>query len=212
MRTQELIGALVADHAPSRLRFARLFALSLGAAAVAAAFAFFAFVGVRPDLGAAAHTLRFLTKFAVTLTLFAAGAGLLRRLATPGANAGYWRFAPLVALAMLIVAVVLELFAAPSATWGARLVGVNARFCLLLIPFIAIGPLAILLLALRRGAPSRPALAGAVAGLVAGALAASFYAAHCADDSPLFVAVWYSLAIGFVALAGSALGARLLRW
>ncbi|WP_159730410.1 NrsF family protein [Methylosinus sp. Ce-a6] len=212
MKTQELIGALVADHAPSRFRFARIFALSLAAAAVAAAVAFFAFIGVRPDLGAAAQHLRFLTKLAVTLTLLAAGVGLLRRLAVPGADVGYWRFAPLVALAVLIVAVALELLAAPSDSWGARLVGVNARFCLIFIPAIAIGPLAILLIALRRGAPSRPAVAGAVAGLVAGALAASFYAAHCQDDSPLFVAVWYSLAIGLVTLAGSALGARLLRW
>ena len=37
------------------------------------------------------------------------------------------------------------------------------------------------------GVPTRPALAGAVAGLLAGGLAASFYAAHCTDDSPLFV-------------------------
>ncbi|CAN2535516.1 Anti-sigma-F+factor+NrsF [Methylocapsa aurea] len=212
MRTEELIGALVADHAPSRLRFARIFALSLAAAAVVAALAFFAFIGVRSDFGSAAQSLRFLTKFAVTLSLLAAGAGLLRRLATPGADLRYWRFAPLLALLVLAVAVVLELFAAPASSWSARLVGLNARACLAVIPLLAIGPLAILLLALRRGAPSRPALAGAVAGLVAGALAATFYATHCQDDSPLFVAVWYSLAIGFVTLAGSALGSRLLRW
>jgi len=212
MRTEELIGALVADHSPSRFRFARIFALSLAAAAIVGAIALFAFIGVRSDLGSAVQSLRFLAKFAVTLGLFVAGVGLLRRLATPGAPVGYWRFAPLLALLVLVVAVVLELFAAPAGSWGARLVGLNARACLLLIPLIAIGPLAILLLALRRGAPSRPALAGAVAGLVAGALAASFYATHCQDDSPLFVAVWYSLAIGVVALAGSALGSRLLRW
>ncbi|MBG0808961.1 DUF1109 family protein [Methylosinus sp. H3A] len=212
MKTEELIGALVADHSRSRFRFAQIFALSLAAAALVAGIALVFFVGVRPDLGSAMLSLRLLAKFAVTLSLLAAGVGLLRRLATPGVELGYWRFAPLLALVVLIVAVVLELFAAPAGSWGARLVGLNARACLLLIPFIAIGPLAILLLALRRGAPSRPALAGAVAGLVAGALAASFYAAHCQDDSPLFVAVWYSLAIGVVALIGSALGSRLLKW
>ncbi|NJL07877.1 MAG: DUF1109 domain-containing protein, partial [Methylacidiphilales bacterium] len=56
------------------------------------------------------------------------------------------------------------------------------------------------------------ARAGAVAGLAAGALAATLYAAHCPDDSPLFVASWYGLSIAFVTVAGAALGVRLLRW
>ena len=55
-------------------------------------------------------------------------------------------------------------------------------------------------------------LAGAVAGIAAGALAATLYAMHCTDDSPLFVATWYTIGIGIMALAGSVLGERLLRW
>jgi hypothetical protein len=35
---------------------------------------------------------------------------------------------------------------------------------------------------------------------------------HCPDDSPLFVAVWYPIAIAFMTAVGAALGARLLRW
>ena len=66
--------------------------------------------------------------------------------------------------------------------------------------------------ALRQGAPEHPALAGAAAGLLAGAIGAALYATHCPDDSPLFVAAWYSLAIGFVVALGAVAGARLLRW
>jgi hypothetical protein len=33
-----------------------------------------------------------------------------------------------------------------------------------------------------------------------------------ADDSPLFMAAWYVIAVVIVALAGAILGARLLRW
>jgi hypothetical protein len=51
-----------------------------------------------------------------------------------------------------------------------------------------------------------------VAGLIAGGLAAALYATHCTDDSPLFVATWYSIAIGAVAVLGALLGRRLLRW
>jgi hypothetical protein len=47
---------------------------------------------------------------------------------------------------------------------------------------------------------------------LAGGLAAAVYATHCPDDSPLFVAAWYSLAIGFVAVLGGFLGNRILRW
>ena len=55
-------------------------------------------------------------------------------------------------------------------------------------------------------------MAGAVAGLVAGGVGATLYAMHCTDDSPLFVALWYSLAVALVALAGAAAGRWLLRW
>ena len=66
--------------------------------------------------------------------------------------------------------------------------------------------------ALRRGASTRPALAGAVAGLLSGGAAAAIYAVHCTEDSPLFYAVWYSLAILAVTGLGAALGSRVLRW
>jgi hypothetical protein len=35
---------------------------------------------------------------------------------------------------------------------------------------------------------------------------------HFPDDSPLFVAAWYTLAITFVSALGAVAGARLLRW
>jgi hypothetical protein len=43
-------------------------------------------------------------------------------------------------------------------------------------------------------------------------LGGAFYAAHCFDDSPLFVATWYTLAIAFVTGLGALLGSKLLRW
>ena len=65
---------------------------------------------------------------------------------------------------------------------------------------------------MRQGAPTRPALAGALAGLLAGGIAATFYAAHCTDDSPFFVATWYTLAIAVLAGIGALAGGRVLRW
>jgi hypothetical protein len=68
------------------------------------------------------------------------------------------------------------------------------------------------LLGLRRGAPSRPAVAGAIAGMVSAGLAATLYASHCTDDSPLFVATWYTLATALVTAVGAAVGSRVLRY
>jgi hypothetical protein len=114
--------------------------------------------------------------------------------------------------ALVIMAVIVELFLVPPGTWSTRLVGTNSMVCLTYIPLMGIGPLAIFLVALRHSAPAKPALAGAVAGLLAGGIAATFYAAQCTDDSPLFVATWYTIAIIGLALVGTAGGHRFARW
>ncbi len=43
-------------------------------------------------------------------------------------------------------------------------------------------------------------------------LAATLYASHCTDDSPLFVAFWYTLATALVAALGALMGARVLKY
>lgn len=87
-----------------------------------------------------------------------------------------------------------ELVALPPRSWIGHLVGQNARFCVTLVPLFSIGPLICIFAALRKGAPTYPLLTGAVAGLAARGICATFYAANCTDDSPLFVATWYPLA------------------
>jgi hypothetical protein len=57
-----------------------------------------------------------------------------------------------------------------------------------------------------------PGLAGALAGLLSGTIGATIYAAHCPDDSPLFLMTWYGLSVAMMTLAGALLGARVLRW
>ncbi|MCB1445218.1 MAG: DUF1109 family protein, partial [Rhizobiaceae bacterium] len=113
---------------------------------------------------------------------------------------------------MSAVAVAAELLALPTEAWRASLVGRNALFCLFFVPVLALAPFAALFWALKRGAPQSPTTAGAAAGLAAGAVAAAIYAWHCPDDSPLFLATWYTIAIAVVTAAGALLGRRLLRW
>jgi hypothetical protein len=93
-----------------------------------------------------------------------------------------------------------------------RLVGSNSKVCLSAIPAMSLPLLIAALIGLRHGAPSRPALAGAIAGMVSAGLAATLYASHCTDDSPLFVATWYTLATALVTAVGALMGARVLRY
>ena len=96
--------------------------------------------------------------------------------------------------------------------WMPSLFGTTWRGCLVFIPLLSAGPLAAILVALRRGAPTRPALAGAVAGLLAGGIGSFVYAAHCPGDSPLFLGAWYTITILEMAALGALAGSRLLRW
>jgi hypothetical protein len=114
--------------------------------------------------------------------------------------------------ALLAIAVATELFVVPEQDWTTSLIGRNAAFCVFFIPVLSLAPLAGFLLALRNAAPGNPGLAGAAAGLAAGGIAAAIYAWHCPDDSPLFLASWYGLAIAIVTAAGLLIGRRLLRW
>jgi hypothetical protein len=212
VKTGNLIAALVADQASIETPIARKVALALACGFVLSAAMFFWQLGWRPDIGEARGTLRFLFKFVVTAALLVPAALLAARLARPDATPGLLGWALLIAPLLLVAGSSADLIALPANVWMVKLVGSNAAACVTLIVLLSIAPFAALLFALSQGAPSEPSLAGAVAGIAAGALAATLYAMHCTDDSPLFVATWYTIGIGIMALAGSLLGERLLRW
>lgn len=212
MKTDDLISAISADAAtpPRRLGPALVAGLVLSAAAAAIVFA--TVLHIRPDVAQALATVRFPLKFVFVAAFAAAAVALVLRLARPGADSAPARRGVFAAAALLGVAVIVELSATQSGDWPRMLFGRNWLLCLACIPMLSAVPLAILIAALRRGAPDSPAALGAAAGLLAGTVGALFYAAHCVDDSPLFVAAWYSAAIALVTAAGAAAGARLLRW
>ncbi len=211
MKTENLIDALAQD-ASSRARFGRTLAGAIFLGAVIASLLFFSLIGFRPDIATALQSGRFMFKLVFTLALAASATGVVARFSRPGSSIGRWGWALAAVPALLFVALGLEMAVAPPSTWMTRLIGHNSTHCLALIPFLALGPLACLLYALRQGAPTRPALAGALAGLVSSAIAATFYATNCTDDSPFFVATWYPLAMAIVALIGALAGSRLLKW
>jgi hypothetical protein len=135
-----------------------------------------------------------LFKIGLTILLAVLSCPLVLRLVKPGAsvrNAALW----LAIVPVLLTAAVSIPFSQPCQDFLEQKLALGCA-----------------LLALRHGAPERPDLAEAAAGVFAGAIGAAFYATHCPDDSPLFVATWYSLAIGLVVVAGKLAGRQLLRW
>lgn len=213
MKTQQLIDLLAADGAARREPSLRLaLGLAVAAGAALAAVALLVLLHVRVDLGRALQQPRFAFKLALVVATAIVGCGLLARLARPEAQPGRWRWLLALLPLALAVACLTEMAVLPAAEWRGRMMGYSAGACLIFVPLMAAGPLALLLLALRRSAPRSPALTGAVAGLAATGIGASFYAMHCADDSPLFVLAWYGIAAALLSAIGAIVGARLLRW
>jgi|RhiMethySRZTD1v2_1073278.scaffolds.fasta_scaffold192440_2 hypothetical protein len=212
MDTNELIRAIAADARRPAMPMRRAWQIAVLAAVLLAASAFLVMLGPRHDLGEALRTIRFPFKFVVTSSLAVSALVLLRRLSRPTGAALDRLPLLLLAPALLALAIAAELLVVPPSQWMVRMIGTNSLFCLTFIPLIGIAPLATFLATLRYGAPSRPAIAGAVAGLLAGAVSGSFYALHCADDSPLFLAVWYTAAIAILAALGAMIAPRIAQW
>jgi hypothetical protein len=211
VKTDDLIH-LLAQDAPVRTRIGPALTLAAIGGILISGAMFFAAIGFRADIGSAMETVRFLFKFVVTIALAVTASAVVFRIGRPGVSLRPWGWALLAAPLLLAVAALIEMMVMPADSWGPRMMGHNARFCLTIIPLLSIGPLACFLLALRQGAPEKPGVAGAVAGLAASGIAATFYASNCTDDSPLFVLLWYPIAIAIVTVVGYVAGRRLLRW
>ena len=212
VRTSEFIAALAADPVPEPIHMGRRLTAALALGLVGALALYTIFIGPRLDFDEAAGTIRFDLKFVDALALALPSALLLVRLARPDAKPGalgLWLAAPLVLLA---AAVAVELTVVPPSDWLTRLVGENWMYCTTMIPMMAAPILSALIVAMRAGAPQRPAWTGALAGAAAAGIAAFLYASHCPDDSPLFVATWYPLATLVCAAVGALAGWRFLAW
>lgn len=210
MKTDDFIRALAADQGWRSPPVALALAIGVALALPVSMAIFMMELGPRPDAMEAMRSPFFDLKFLVTLALAASAAALALQLIRPGADPlrRWWLLLP---LGLLIGGIVADL-AMQTSPWQRRMMGTNSMVCLSFIPLLALPFLAAALIALRSGAATRPTLTGAVAGLLAGGLGATLYAAHCTDDSPLFVAIWYSLAIAVVAGLGALAGRRLLRF
>lgn len=212
MDTDRLIHTLAADNDHRERTVGFMLAAALALAVPVSAVLFMMELGPRQDFMAATRNPFFGLKFVVTLGLALAATGLCLQLARPGASIKRWRWLLAIPAGLLGIGIVGDLMVSQQVPWTRRMMGTNSLVCLTAIPLLSLPLLVAAFAALRHGAPTRPALAGAFAGLLSAGVAATLYAAHCFDDSPLFVAIWYSTAIALVTAIGALLGPRLLRF
>ena len=212
MDTNQLIRTLAADntHRARPVGFALM--LALLAASPVSLLMFFTELGVRPDVMVAMRNPFFDLKFAVTLALAIAAIAVSLHLSRPEASLRGFRLAAAGAGGDFDrgdrrrdddAAAAAD----DDAAGGQELVDLPDGD-----PGAVAADLAGALIGLRHGAPARPATAGAIAGLLSAGLAATLYASHCTDDSPLFVAAWYTIATALVTAIGALAGAKLLRY
>jgi hypothetical protein len=212
METEQLIRTLAADNAHRARPVGAVLALALLAAVPVSMAIFLAELGVRPDVMTAMHNPFFGLKFVVTLALTISALVVSLHLSRPEASLKGWAWLLLIPVGILVAGIASEMMMPQRLPMMTRLVGSNSRICMTAVPLMALPLLAAALIGLRHGAPARPAVAGAIAGLLSAGLAATLYASHCTDDSPLFVATWYTIATALVTAVGALAGSRVLRF
>ena len=212
METEQLIRTLAADNAHRTRPVSFVLTMALLSAAPISVAMFFAGLGVRPDVMTAMHNPFFDMKFVVTLAMAISAVAVSLHLSRPEASLRRWGWLLLIPAAILALAIGSEMMMPQRLPMMTRLIGSNSRVCMAAITLMSLPLLAAALIGLRRGAPTRPAVAGAIAGMLSAGLAATLYASHCTDDSPLFVATWYTIATALVATIGALAGSKMLRF
>ncbi len=211
MKTDQLIELLATGAGPAPHQIVPAWiGIALAAGVLASVVGCLSTLGLNPGLASMGTPLA--VKLAYVLGVLGAAAWWLDRTARPAAA---WRRS---AVALLIVVAVMAVWAGAvliGSVGGARMslvLGNSWSSCPWRVAALSVPTLASALWALRGLAPTQPRLAGFAAGLFAGGAGAIGYALFCAELSPAFVLLWYSLGMLVPAGLGAWLGPTLLRW
>jgi hypothetical protein len=207
-----LIAELVDGLEPVRpLRFGEGLLLALGAAAVSAVVVL-GIYGLRYDLAAGLVDPMHLVATGLYLGLALAATVTVVVMGRPqvGSDHTGWRWAAAMAgllpLAGVIVAAArgTSVFSPGSMTMGQECLEVGIGSSLLVF--------GMLVLWLRRGAPTAPGRAGLVAGIAAGAFGTFTFSLHCPANDIVHIGIWHSAVVLAMGLVGRAVVPHLVKW
>lgn len=211
MNTDDLIATLATDTAvrhPTRFTLA----LPLAAGVLVSVFFVIAVLGVRPNLGELATNSLFWLKCTFVGGLALIGFAAARIAAIPAGRFHALPWLLVLPVVLIVGGVIATVTNADAAERSAQFWGQTWRTCPVLIALLSLPIFAAAVYRMRRFAPTRLRLAGAVAGFASGALAALLYCLHCPELAPPFVASWYTLGILIPTALGALAGPRLLAW
>lgn len=207
-----LIADLVEGLEPVKpLRFGAGMVATLAAAALSSAVVV-ALFGLRPDwLEGRVNPLHLVaTGLYLGLALAATVTVVVMSRPQVGSDYSGWRWAAamtgLLPVAGLIVGISRgrDMLAAETMRHGGE--------CLLLGGGASLLVFAMLVLWLRRGAPTAPDRAGLVAGVAAGAFGIFAFSLHCPDNDIVHIGIWHSAVVLAMAGLGRITVPRLIRW
>ncbi|MCB2059195.1 MAG: DUF1109 domain-containing protein [Novosphingobium sp.] len=210
--TENLISGLVDELQPVRpLRFWRGLGLALAAMALTVIMVV-TLGGVRPDLAAGRPDAMFLIASGLFLLLGLAAAVTVVVMGSPrvGNSHDGWRWAAAMAGLLPLAALLLAL-----GDFHAAWIASEPEHGLLCTVYsLGLGLLtgAMLVLWLRRGAPTSPGYAGLLTGIAAGCAGVFAFSFACPFDSIMHIGLWHGLAVAVSAFAGWLIVPRLVRW
>lgn len=209
MQTRDLITLLSKDKPRSFASLGASLTLMLLFAFLLMVGFFFSVLQVRVDINLALTSPYFLLKIAFTFSLmFLAGKQFYQGIFPQKKMSIYGFIFPFV---LLLAGIILAQMQA-SPLINKPLSATKWRECLVLIPALSLCAFFPLLWFAKQGASANPKANGLTLGIFAGGLGASFYAFHCMDDAPLFVFIFYGVALLFMALFGRLIGRFALKW
>jgi hypothetical protein len=172
----------------------------------------FSGLGIRPDLFETGIATLVALKTLPPLLFLILAVGATTHLMRPEHKSDGWTYAVIAVFTLLALCWAVTGLLHLNTPLLTEIKGKSLGLCLVLIPLLSLPPLVTGILALRHGAPSHPAIAGAWVGLGSGGIAAATYALHCTEDSPLFFLLWYTVGIVLAAGIGALAGNRWARW
>lgn len=213
MSSDRLIDSLAADLSAVRARSAWHDAVVLALIGGVEIALFVALGAMRLDMGRAMTVPGFWWKLASLALLTVIGVTTALRALDPVASPrrGLHVLSVVVAGALAVGWIVDAVHRSPLPLLD-RLMVQHGLDCVITTVVLSLPPLVALGMMMRRGAPTDPRGTALAIGVASAAWGALVFVLACPHDDPLYVAVWYPIGCGTVALAARLLLPRIVRW
>ena len=213
MKTDELISLMATSNQPvdtGWLRRATWLAALL--TMIAATIAVLLTLGARRDLAGAWASAPVLGKVLLGASVAGIALAVFQRSLRPGLSPRGHLPLILLPIAAAVLWALVVLARAPAGQWASLTFGGSWKACLIAVVFYGLIPFIAMIAVARRGAPVDLRHTGASAGVASAALATIAYSVHCPEDTIPFIASWYPLAMGIMAVVGALAFPRFVRW